>query len=180
MTNIHTHKGKTNYLTASVFIPFFSIFQASASCDGSVVVWNIEEQVCRCCVSPLIHFHDDGDDDDELLVSLQTQVISWPLLQKTNDITNATSLCRLAWQPATGQVCVTHPVKLLTPGSTPPPVTSAYYCPCAQFLAVPVGTCVHLYERDSWNHVSSLSDDLLNQVSAGLAKMWMIFFLTLY
>ncbi|XP_075868884.1 WD repeat and HMG-box DNA-binding protein 1 [Nelusetta ayraudi] len=82
-------------------------FLASASCDGSVVVWDIEEQ---------------------------TQVISWPLLQKTNDVTNATSLCRLAWQPA-----------------------------AAQFLAVPVGTSVHLYERDSWNHVSSLSDDLLTQ-----------------
>uniref|UniRef100_A0A4W6EHQ4 WD repeat and HMG-box DNA-binding protein 1 n=1 Tax=Lates calcarifer TaxID=8187 RepID=A0A4W6EHQ4_LATCA len=80
-------------------------FLASSSCDGSVVVWNIEEQ---------------------------TQVISWPLLQKTNDVSNAKSLCRLAWQPKT-------------------------------FLAVPVDTKVHLYERGSWDHVSSLSDDLLTQ-----------------
>ncbi|GLD55786.1 WD repeat and HMG-box DNA-binding protein 1 isoform X1 [Lates japonicus] len=82
-------------------------FLASSSCDGSVVVWNIEEQ---------------------------TQVISWPLLQKTNDVSNAKSLCRLAWQPKT-----------------------------AEFLAVPVDTKVHLYERGSWDHVSSLSDDLLTQ-----------------
>ncbi|KAM3625824.1 uncharacterized protein V6R79_018136 [Siganus canaliculatus] len=82
-------------------------FLASASCDGSVVVWNIEEQ---------------------------SQVISWSLLQKTNDISNAKSLCRLAWQPRT-----------------------------AQFLAVPVESKVHLYERGSWDHVSTLSDDLLTQ-----------------
>nr|XP_046251496.1 WD repeat and HMG-box DNA-binding protein 1 isoform X2 [Scatophagus argus] len=82
-------------------------FLASASCDGSVVVWNIEEQ---------------------------TQVISWPLLQKTNDVSNAKSLCRLAWQPA-----------------------------MAKFLAVPVDTKVHLYKRGSWDHVSTLSDDLLTQ-----------------
>ncbi|XP_034385599.1 WD repeat and HMG-box DNA-binding protein 1 isoform X2 [Cyclopterus lumpus] len=83
-------------------------FLASASCDGSVVVWNIEEQ---------------------------SQLIRWPLLQKTNDVSNAPSLCRLAWQPA-----------------------------AAEFLAVPVETKVHLYERGSWNHVSTLSDDLLTQL----------------
>ncbi|XP_060913030.1 WD repeat and HMG-box DNA-binding protein 1 [Labrus mixtus] len=82
-------------------------FLASASCDGSVVVWNIEQQ---------------------------TQLISWPLLQKTNDVSNAKSLCRLAWQPGTGKV-----------------------------LAVPVETKVQLYERGSWDHVSTLSDDLLTQ-----------------
>uniref|UniRef100_A0A3B4V0D9 WD repeat and HMG-box DNA-binding protein 1 n=1 Tax=Seriola dumerili TaxID=41447 RepID=A0A3B4V0D9_SERDU len=80
-------------------------FLASSSCDGSVVVWSIEEQV-----------------------------ISWPLLQKTNDVSNAKSLCRLAWQPGAGK-----------------------------FLAVPVDTKVHLYERGSWDHVSTLSDDLLTQ-----------------
>ncbi|XP_061560011.1 WD repeat and HMG-box DNA-binding protein 1 isoform X2 [Phycodurus eques] len=62
------------------------------------------------------------------------QVISWPLLQKTNDVSNAKSLCRLAWQPHT-----------------------------AKFLAVPVYTKVYLYERGSWDHVSTLSDDLLTQ-----------------
>ncbi|XP_008298066.1 WD repeat and HMG-box DNA-binding protein 1 [Stegastes partitus] len=90
-------------------------FLASASCDGSVVVWNIEEQ---------------------------TQVISWPLLQKTNDVSNAKSLCRLSWQPRT-----------------------------AKLLAVPVEAKVHLYERGSWEHVSSLSDDLLTQVSPGKHKL---------
>nr|XP_020480838.1 WD repeat and HMG-box DNA-binding protein 1 isoform X2 [Monopterus albus] len=82
-------------------------FLASASCDGSVVVWNIEEQ---------------------------TQVISWPLLQKTNDVSNAKSLCRLSWQPG-----------------------------LAKYLAVPVDTKVHLYKRGSWEQVSTLSDDLLTQ-----------------
>uniref|UniRef100_A0A7N8XMS3 WD repeat and HMG-box DNA-binding protein 1 n=1 Tax=Mastacembelus armatus TaxID=205130 RepID=A0A7N8XMS3_9TELE len=82
-------------------------FLASSSCDGSVVVWNMEEQ---------------------------TQVVSWPLLQKTNDISNAKSLCRLAWQPR-----------------------------MAKFLAVPVEAKLHLYERGSWEHVSTLSDDLLTQ-----------------
>lgn len=82
-------------------------YLASASCDGSVVVWNIEEQ---------------------------TQVTSWPLLQKTNDVSNAKSLCRLAFQPAAGKV-----------------------------LAVPVETRVHLYERGSWEHVGTLSDELITQ-----------------
>uniref|UniRef100_A0A3P9A527 WD repeat and HMG-box DNA-binding protein 1 n=1 Tax=Esox lucius TaxID=8010 RepID=A0A3P9A527_ESOLU len=82
-------------------------FLASASCDGSVVVWKIEEQ---------------------------TQVISWPLLQKSNDVTNSKSLCRLAWQPRV-----------------------------AKLLAVPVETTVQLYQRDSWALVSTLSDDLGTQ-----------------
>uniref|UniRef100_A0A4W5LEG5 WD repeat and HMG-box DNA-binding protein 1 n=1 Tax=Hucho hucho TaxID=62062 RepID=A0A4W5LEG5_9TELE len=82
-------------------------FLASASCDGSVAVWKIEEQ---------------------------TQVISWPLLQKSNDVINAKSLCRLAWQPK-----------------------------AAKLLAVPVETTVQLYQRDSWAHVNTLSDDLGTQ-----------------
>ncbi|CAG5849105.1 unnamed protein product [Menidia menidia] len=82
-------------------------FLASASCDGSVVLWNIEEQ---------------------------TQAFSWPLLQKTSDVGGARSLCRLAFQPA-----------------------------AAQFLAVPVETKVHLYQRGSWDHVGTLSEDLLTQ-----------------
>ncbi|KAM6980521.1 WD repeat and HMG-box DNA-binding protein 1 [Aplochiton taeniatus] len=82
-------------------------FLASASCDGSVVVWKIEEQ---------------------------TQVTSWPILQKCNDISSAKSLCRLAWQPK-----------------------------AAKLLAVPVETKVELYSRDSWEHVSTLSDDLVTQ-----------------
>ncbi|KAM3876748.1 WD repeat and HMG-box DNA-binding protein 1 [Diretmus argenteus] len=82
-------------------------FLASASCDGSVVVWKIDDQ---------------------------TQATSWPVLQKTNDVSNAKSLCRLAWQPGAAKV-----------------------------LAVPVDTKVHLYERGSWDHVSTLSDDLGSQ-----------------
>ncbi|XP_016887809.1 WD repeat and HMG-box DNA-binding protein 1 isoform X2 [Cynoglossus semilaevis] len=82
-------------------------FVASSSCDGSVVVWNIEEQ---------------------------TQVVSWPLLQKTSDVSSAKSLCRLSWQPV-----------------------------MAKLLAVPVDTKVHLYERGSWDHVITLSDGLITK-----------------
>uniref|UniRef100_A0A3B3WZA5 WDHD1 first WD40 domain-containing protein n=1 Tax=Poecilia mexicana TaxID=48701 RepID=A0A3B3WZA5_9TELE len=75
------------------------------------------------------------DPKDEYL----TRVTSWPLLQKTNDVSNAASLCRLAFQPAAGKL-----------------------------LAVPVETRVHLYERGSWDQVGSLSDELLTQVRAKL------------
>ncbi|XP_053366329.1 WD repeat and HMG-box DNA-binding protein 1 [Clarias gariepinus] len=80
---------------------------ASSSCDGSVAVWSVDEQ---------------------------TQVANWTVLQKSSDVSNAKSLCRLAWQ-----------------GS-------------GKLLAVPVDTTVQLYERDSWTHVGTLSDDLLTQV----------------
>nr|XP_060609407.1 WD repeat and HMG-box DNA-binding protein 1 isoform X2 [Anolis sagrei ordinatus] len=52
-------------------------FLATASCDGSVRVWNISEQTCET---------------------------SWPLLQKCNDVVNAKSICRLSWQPKTGKL----------------------------------------------------------------------------
>ncbi|XP_060789640.1 WD repeat and HMG-box DNA-binding protein 1 isoform X2 [Neoarius graeffei] len=81
-------------------------YVASSSCDGSVVVWSIEEQ---------------------------TQVVNWKVLQNSNDVSNAKSLCRLAWQ-----------------GS-------------GKLLAVPVDITVQLYERDTWAHVGTLSDDLLTQ-----------------
>ncbi|MCJ8737169.1 hypothetical protein PDJAM_G00020940 [Pangasius djambal] len=64
----------------------------------------------------------------------QTQVANWKVLTKSSDLSNTKSLCRLAWQ-----------------GS-------------GKLLAVPVDTTVHLYERDSWTHVGTLSDDLLTQV----------------
>lgn len=34
----------------------------------------------------------------------QTCTTSWLLLQKCNDVINAKSICRLAWQPGTGKV----------------------------------------------------------------------------
>uniref|UniRef100_A0A3B1JH16 WD repeat and HMG-box DNA-binding protein 1 n=1 Tax=Astyanax mexicanus TaxID=7994 RepID=A0A3B1JH16_ASTMX len=83
-------------------------FLASSSCDGSVAVWSIEDQ---------------------------TQVVNWAVLQKSSDVSNAKSLCRLAWQPQSGKL-----------------------------LAVPVDTTVQLYERNSWTHVGTLCDDLITQV----------------
>ncbi|XP_051502537.1 WD repeat and HMG-box DNA-binding protein 1 [Myxocyprinus asiaticus] len=83
-------------------------FLASSSCDGSVTVWSIESQ---------------------------TQVAQWKVLQKSSDVSNAKSLCRLAWQPLSGKL-----------------------------LAVPVDKTVQLYDRDTWTHISTLSDDLITQV----------------
>ncbi|XP_053127848.1 WD repeat and HMG-box DNA-binding protein 1 isoform X2 [Hemicordylus capensis] len=77
-------------------------FLASASCDGSVKVWKISEQTCER---------------------------SWPLLQKCNDVVNAKSICRLAWQPKRGKL-----------------------------LAIPVEKVVKLYRRESWDHEADLSD----------------------
>ncbi|XP_054304489.1 WD repeat and HMG-box DNA-binding protein 1 isoform X4 [Pongo pygmaeus] len=83
------------------------IFLASASCDGSVRVWQISDQTCA---------------------------ISWPLLQKCNDVINAKSICRLAWQPKSGKL-----------------------------LAIPVEKSVKLYRRESWSHQFDLSDNFISQ-----------------
>ncbi|XP_072345805.1 LOW QUALITY PROTEIN: WD repeat and HMG-box DNA-binding protein 1 [Scyliorhinus torazame] len=79
------------------------LFLASSSCDGSVCVWKIADQ---------------------------TLVASWPLLTKFNEVSRATSLCRLEWQPRIGK-----------------------------FLAVPVEKVVKLFERDTWENTDNLSDD---------------------
>ncbi|XP_033892846.3 WD repeat and HMG-box DNA-binding protein 1-like [Acipenser ruthenus] len=91
----------------SVAIDPKDVYLASSSCDGSVAVWKISEQ---------------------------TQVISWNVLQKSSDVSNAKSICRLTWQPSNGKL-----------------------------LAVPVDKAVQLYERDSWNNVFNLSDDFITQ-----------------
>lgn len=98
--------------TLKIFFPFVRHRRAA------MARWWCGTSRSRCVMVVCSHWrylHDNDNDICELLVSLQTQVIRWPLLQKTNDITNATSLCRLAWQPATGQVCVTD-----TPSPVPP------------------------------------------------------------
>ncbi|XP_063295848.1 WD repeat and HMG-box DNA-binding protein 1 [Pelobates fuscus] len=53
------------------------VYVASASCDGSVRVWNIAYQSCEA---------------------------NLPLLQKCNDVVNAKSICRLEWQPKAGKL----------------------------------------------------------------------------
>ncbi|XP_076978695.1 WD repeat and HMG-box DNA-binding protein 1 isoform X2 [Tamandua tetradactyla] len=83
------------------------IFLASASCDGSVRVWQISDQTCA---------------------------ISWPLLQKCNDVINAKSICRLSWQPKSGKL-----------------------------LAVPVEKSVKLYRRETWSNQFDLSDNSISQ-----------------
>ncbi|XP_053553581.1 WD repeat and HMG-box DNA-binding protein 1 [Bombina bombina] len=52
-------------------------FLASASCDGSVRIWNLSDQTCES---------------------------NLPLLQKCNDVVNAKSICRLKWQPKSGKL----------------------------------------------------------------------------
>uniref|UniRef100_A0A673FJR3 WD repeat and HMG-box DNA-binding protein 1 n=1 Tax=Sinocyclocheilus rhinocerous TaxID=307959 RepID=A0A673FJR3_9TELE len=83
-------------------------FLASSSCDGSVTVWSIESQ---------------------------TQVAQWKILQKSSDVSNAKSLCRLAWQPRSGKL-----------------------------LAIPVDLTIQLYDRNTWTHVTNLSDSFSSQV----------------
>ncbi|XP_006120180.2 WD repeat and HMG-box DNA-binding protein 1 [Pelodiscus sinensis] len=82
-------------------------FLTSASCDGSVRIWKISDQTC---------------------------VTSWPLLQKCNDVINAKSMCRLAWQPKNGKL-----------------------------LAVPVERIVKLYRRETWDNQYDLSDNFITQ-----------------
>ncbi|XP_074854742.1 WD repeat and HMG-box DNA-binding protein 1 [Carettochelys insculpta] len=82
-------------------------FLTSASCDGSVRVWKISDQTC---------------------------VTSWPLLQKSNDVVNAKSICRLVWQPKNGKL-----------------------------LAVPVEKVVKLYRRETWDNQYDLSDNFITQ-----------------
>ncbi|XP_073494567.1 WD repeat and HMG-box DNA-binding protein 1 [Phyllobates terribilis] len=82
-------------------------YLASAGCDGTVRIWNIEEQICEVNLS---------------------------LLPKCNDVVNAKSICRLAWQPKNGKL-----------------------------LAVPVDKAVQCYERDAWVLSFSLSDDFITQ-----------------
>ncbi|NXO48658.1 WDHD1 protein, partial [Aramus guarauna] len=83
------------------------VYLASASCDGSVRVWKIADQTC---------------------------MTSWPLLQKCNDVINATSVCRLGWQPGSGKV-----------------------------LAIPVDKVVKLYRRETWDSEFDLSDTFITQ-----------------
>ncbi|NXJ13230.1 WDHD1 protein, partial [Odontophorus gujanensis] len=83
------------------------IYLASASCDGSVRVWKVEDQTC---------------------------VTNWLLLQKCNDVINAKSICRLAWQPGSGKL-----------------------------LAVPVDKVVKLYRRETWDNQVDLSDASITQ-----------------
>ncbi|KAM5337026.1 WD repeat and HMG-box DNA-binding protein 1 [Glossophaga mutica] len=98
------------------------VFLASASCDGSVRVWQISDQTCA---------------------------ISWPLLQKSNDEINAKSICRLAWQPKSGKllaVPVEKSVKLyrretwsnqfdLSDNSISQTLNIVTWSPCGQYLA---------------------------------------------
>nr|XP_058149388.1 WD repeat and HMG-box DNA-binding protein 1 isoform X2 [Dasypus novemcinctus] len=83
------------------------IFLASASCDGSVRVWQISDQTCA---------------------------VSWPLLQKCNDVINAKSICRLSWQPKSGKL-----------------------------LAIPVEKSVKVYRRETWSNQFDLSDNFISQ-----------------
>ncbi|XP_063804462.1 WD repeat and HMG-box DNA-binding protein 1 [Pseudophryne corroboree] len=52
-------------------------YLASASCDGSVRIWNIDDQSCEANLA---------------------------LLPKCNDVINAKSICRLQWQPKSGRL----------------------------------------------------------------------------
>nr|DBA14710.1 TPA: hypothetical protein GDO54_005640 [Pyxicephalus adspersus] len=82
-------------------------YLASASCDGSVRIWKIEDQTCEANLS---------------------------LLLKCNDVMNAKSICRLAWQPRSGKL-----------------------------LAIPVDKAIDFYDRGTWKSSFTLSDNFLTQ-----------------
>ncbi|XP_074725269.1 WD repeat and HMG-box DNA-binding protein 1 isoform X2 [Strix uralensis] len=98
------------------------VYLASASCDGSVRVWKIADQIC---------------------------MTSWPLLQKCNDVINAKSICRLGWQPGSGKLLaipVDKVVKLyrretwdsqsdLSDAFIMQPLNVVAWSPCGQYLA---------------------------------------------
>ncbi|XP_009994758.1 PREDICTED: WD repeat and HMG-box DNA-binding protein 1 [Chaetura pelagica] len=98
------------------------VYLASASCDGSVRVWNMADQTCTT---------------------------SWSLLQKCNDVVNAKSICRLGWQPGSGKllaVPVDKVVKLyrretweshldLSDTFITQPLNVVAWSPCGQYLA---------------------------------------------
>ncbi|XP_054827685.1 WD repeat and HMG-box DNA-binding protein 1 [Eublepharis macularius] len=113
------------------------VFLASASCDGSVRVWKIAEQICEK---------------------------SWPLLQKCNDVVTAKSICRLAWQPKQGKllaVPVEKVVKLyrretwehqsdLSDNFITQPLNVVAWSPCGQFVAAgSVGGCIVIWKADT-------------------------------
>ncbi|XP_064600556.1 WD repeat and HMG-box DNA-binding protein 1-like [Liolophura sinensis] len=65
----------------------------------------------------------------------QKTVQSWKVVPKSNDVSLSKTLCRLCWEPQTGKN-----------------------------LVVPVEKEVHVYERDSWKKVHSLTDGSIKEL----------------
>uniref|UniRef100_A0A4W3IUC1 WD repeat and HMG-box DNA-binding protein 1 n=1 Tax=Callorhinchus milii TaxID=7868 RepID=A0A4W3IUC1_CALMI len=101
-----TFRGHSGPVLSVAFDPE-NVFLASSSCDGSVFVWKIADQ---------------------------TRVINWLLLNKHNDVSLTSSICRLDWQPKTGML-----------------------------LAIPVDQTVKLYERETWQNSFDLSDNSITK-----------------
>lgn len=130
-----------------------------------------------------------------ILFYFQNCEISWPLLQKCNDVINAKSLCRLAWQPKIGKVircpiyfclcvcvCVrtymcAHRHALECCKKQYWRDMSSFGCHCC-FIWMPLGVsvCVHTHaDLRKWvdgNTKSSLLVSLLVKVICKVAKKW--------
>ena len=89
-----------------------SFLQASSSCDGTVRIWSLQQS--------------------------GKQVQSWNWAPKSNDFSNSPSLCRIQFEPTTGQ-----------------------------FLAVPSfpTSSVKIIERNTWKEVAELQHERLKDVN---------------
>ncbi|NXD63528.1 WDHD1 protein, partial [Eolophus roseicapillus] len=132
------------------------VYLASASCDGSVRVWKIEDQTCTTI---------------------------WPLLQKCNDVINAKSICRLGWQPGNGKLLaipVDKVVKLyrretwdsqfdLSDTFITQTLNVVVWSPCGQYLAAgSVDGCIVVWNMESQKCIERMKHEK-NYTICGLA-----------
>uniref|UniRef100_A0A8C9RLC1 WD repeat and HMG-box DNA-binding protein 1 n=1 Tax=Scleropages formosus TaxID=113540 RepID=A0A8C9RLC1_SCLFO len=111
---------------------------AAGSSDFMVKIVEVsdssQQKTLRGHQAPILSVAFDPKDEFLVGISWSPYTLFWNVLQKSSDVSNAKSLCRLAWQPGFGKL-----------------------------LAVPADKSVQLYERNSWNNVSRLSDDFIAQ-----------------
>uniref|UniRef100_A0A8C0YCM3 WD repeat and HMG-box DNA-binding protein 1 n=1 Tax=Cyprinus carpio carpio TaxID=630221 RepID=A0A8C0YCM3_CYPCA len=99
------------------------------------VVDSSQQKTLRGHDAPILSVALDPSDEFLASSSCDGSVAVCRFYYNGKHVHNAKSLCRLAWQPRSGKL-----------------------------LAVPVDLTIQLYDRNTWTHVSTLSDDLISQV----------------